>query len=184
MTGRSTYSNIRVYDEQRTPLKISVYGQDVEIPNIQAPFTNSQKSNSYVQDSVDHVMSVSADATTLTAYGNSWKRFKLDEPFAVTEATVLKLTFEATVEAEAHIVCLLDDSINANDGRDDCYALSGKEIGKSGSAYKKVTPFTADGGTTHYELLVGSYFTGNVLYLGFGQDNDKAFTATRAEGER
>lgn len=179
--GQSTYSNIRVYDEQRTPLKISVYNQDVNIPNIQTPFTNSG-SNS-VQDSIDHVMSVSSDASTLTAYGNSWKRFKLDEPFTVTEATVLKFTFEATVEAESHIICLLDDSINANDGRDDCYALSGKEITGSSSAYKKVSPFTEDGHTTHYELLVGSYFTGDVLYLGFGQDNDKAFTATRAEGE-
>lgn len=34
-TGRSTWSHFRIYEEDRTPVVISVYGEDVTVPNIQ-----------------------------------------------------------------------------------------------------------------------------------------------------
>jgi hypothetical protein len=180
--GQMSAGDIRIYEEDRTPLVMNVFGTPTPVPNIQVSFTNSN-SNSYVQDSIDHVQSVSADGSKLTAYGNSWKRFKLDTPIDVTDNTVIKFHFEAPVEAEASILCLLDDSINAKDGRNDCFALSGKEIGSSNDSFKVIQPQTGNGEANDYEIVLGSWFNGQVLYLGFGQDNDKAFTATRTEGE-
>lgn len=142
-------------------------------------------SDSYVQDSYDHVQSVSADGKKISAYGNSYKRYKLDEHFEVTKSTMLKVTFEATHEAEAHFFCLLKDWHNMNDGRDDCYALGGVDItGSSGSSYKAVNPLTHNGEKNDYVINIGNYFQGPVYYLGFGQDNDMAHTLTKAEGER
>lgn len=171
-------ANIRLYEGTRTPLNIDLFGQAVSIPNIQVSFTNSGNS-AYVQDSIDHVQSVSADGSKLTAYGNSYKRFKLDVPFTVSKDTVMKFHFEATHEAEGHFICLLDDSHNMQDGRNDCFAPSGTEVVADNGSWKRIYPQLEDGEASDYEILVGTYFTGEVLYFGFGQDND----AARAEGE-
>lgn len=180
--GKATYRDFRLYEEDRMPINIEVYGQAVSIPNIQVSMTNSGNNN-YVQDSIDHVMSVSADGKKVTAFGNSWKRFKLDEVFSVSKSTMLRFTAHVEEEAEAFIVCLMRDTHNAYDGRHDCFAISGKEVSSSNNSWKVVSPQLVDGETHTYEINVGSYFTGDVYYLGLGQDNDKAFTATRAEGE-
>lgn len=179
--GRSTYSNIRLYEEDRMNISIDVFGETVTIPNIQDSFTAT--SGSTVQDSIDHVMSVSTDGSKVTAYGNSWKRFKLDTPIDVDPTTVLKFTFEVPHEAEGHGICLLGDTNNARDGRDDCYWTAGVDVTSSDTSFKKIDPKTPEGQTMEYTIWIGSYFTGPVHYLAFSVDNDKVYTETRAEGE-
>ena len=140
--GRSTYSGIKIYEREEHPIKLELYGENVTVPNIQYSMTNSRTST-YVQDSIDHVQSVSADGRSITAYGNSWKRYKFDEVWEVKPSTMLRLTFTNTNEAEAHLVCLLRDTNNARDERDDCFGLSGAEITSDTSSYIKVTPRTS-----------------------------------------
>jgi len=176
--SRSTYSNIRIYEEDRMDIKITVFGEAVSVPNIQDDFTASGGTNE--QDSRDHVMSVSTDGTTVTAYGNSWKRFNLNTPFVVTPSTVLKFTFSMPVEEELSMICLSNEDNVQRNGRSDCFILGGNDFSSSSSWYTAVKPLTKEGETTDYEILIGNYFTGQVNYLGFAQDND---SSTRARGE-
>ena len=112
-------------------------------------------------NSIDHVMSVSTDGKSVTDLGNSWNLFKLDTPFEVTPSTVLKFSFNVPHEVEAHILCLLNSN-NNKDGRDDCFATPGLEITSSTDGWKKVDPWTTDGGSNANEIWVGSYFMGPV----------------------
>lgn len=178
--SRSTFSDIRIYEENRMDIKINVFGEAVSVPNIQFDFTSSGSSTPTAQDSRDHVMSVSTDGTTVTAYGNSWKRFNLDAPFVVTPSTVLKFTFNIPVEEEFSVLCLSNEYNVQRNGRDDCLLLGGNDFSTSSKWYKPVNPLTREGETTDYEILIGSYFTGPVNYLGFAQDND---SSTRYMGE-
>ena len=162
--GRSTYSGIKIYEREEHPIHLELYGENVTVPNIQYSMTNS-RSSTYVQDTIDHVQSVSGDGRSITAYGNSWKRYKFDEVWEVTPSTMLRLTFTNTNEAEAHLVCLLRDTNNAKDGRNDCFGLSGSEITSTTDSYVKVNPRTDNGETRTYDLLVGSYFTGSGKYF-------------------
>lgn len=179
--GRSTYTNIRIYEEDRMEIEIKVFGQNVTVPNVQESLKSS---SNQVQDSIDHVLSVSADGTKVTAHGNSWKRLKLDEAFDVTPSTMLKFHYEVPEEAEISMICLIKDTTVTNDGRADCFATSGKDTSTASSNYKKIQPYSSgDGAVNDYEILVGQYFTGPVHWLAFVQDNDKVYTPSRAEGE-
>lgn len=179
--GMSTFSNLRLYEEDRTPLKFQLHNATVAVPNIQDSFTSS--SGSAVQDSLDHIQSVSPDGRKVTVYGNSWKRYKLDAPFDVGHATMARFTFEVPVEAEFFLFCLLRDTDNQHDGRNDCWAPGGKDVPGGGFSFPALSPLTRQGETNEYEINIGSYFQGPVYYLAFGQDNDAGHLETRAEGE-
>jgi hypothetical protein len=181
--GRMTLSSFRLYEEQRFPISIDVYGTELLVPNIQDSFTASSSDHT-VQDSIDHVMSVSDDGSIVTAYGNSWKRFKLDAPFEVFPSSVLKFNFTLTHEAEIHTICLLGEHLNVQrDGRNnDCFTTGGIDA-TDNSDFRKITPLTGEGSTQEYEIWIGSYFTGMVHHIAFLQDNDKKYTPSRAEGE-
>eukprot|EP00580_Thalassiosira_gravida_P018228 CAMPEP_0201660542 /NCGR_PEP_ID=MMETSP0494-20130426/3174_1 /ASSEMBLY_ACC=CAM_ASM_000839 /TAXON_ID=420259 /ORGANISM="Thalassiosira gravida, Strain GMp14c1" /LENGTH=1055 /DNA_ID=CAMNT_0048138461 /DNA_START=69 /DNA_END=3236 /DNA_ORIENTATION=+ len=176
--SRSTFSDIRIYEEDRMDIKITVFGETVSVPNIQEDFTAS--SGTSLQDSRDHVMSVSTDGTTVTAYGNSWKQFNLDTPFVVTPSTVLKLTFSMPVEEETGMLCLSHEKNVQRNGRKDCFIFGGNDVQSSSTWFTVMNPLTEEGETTDYEILIGNYFTGPVNFLGFAQDND---SSTRARGE-
>lgn len=180
--GQMTFSSFRLYEDDRPPISIDLYGTETFITNIQDSHTSSG-SDTYVQDSFDHVMSVSGDGKNITAHGNSFKRFKLDAPFEIFPSSVLKFTFSLIEGAEIQAICLLaPDEINMQDGRNDCFATAGPDSASS-SSLKQIRPLTDVGETREYEIYVGSYFTGQVGYIAFAQDNDKSYTTTRAEGE-
>ena len=178
-SGRSTFSNIRIYEEDRMDLKVKLFGENVTVPNVQDWLTAGSRNN---QDSIDHVLSVSTDGTTVSAFGNTWRRFKLDAPFEVTPSTMLKFSFSTVHEVEGHSVCLLGDSRDVNKGH--CYVTAGFDITKSTGPWRMLNPYSHDGESNDYEILIGQYFTGPVSYLGFTQDNDKVYTPSRADGER
>jgi len=176
---RSTFSNLRIYEEDRMDMSITVFGDSVAIPNFQTSFSSS---SNRVEDSKDHVMSVSSDGNSITATGNSWKRIKLDTPIDVTATTALKFSFEVSHEAEGHTFCLLKSN-NMADGRNDCYSTSGKDIKSTTSSSVKIGPKTEEGEKRDYTIMIGTFFQGPVEWLGFAIDNDKVYTASRAEGE-
>ena len=193
------------------PIEMSIFGENVTVPNIQDSFTWSN-SGTYVQDSIDHVMSVSADGNTITVLGNNFKRFKLPEPIEVKPSTMFKFDLSVVLEMEVscasnawivsvllhtspsssrsrtvvqnQFVCLLGDTNNAIDGRNDCYSVSGLDVTSSNTGSKMIQPQTKEGESSSYDLAVGTYFTGPVHYIAWGQDNDKKYTTSRADGER
>jgi len=150
---------------------MSVFGSDVSVANIQEPLQNDSGD---VQDSRDHIMSVSADGRTITATSNSWKMLRLPSNFVVTPATVLKFNFALQQESELHAICLLDE-IRIKDGRNDCFFTAGSQDHASNQG-QKVEPYTAEGHSRDYEIQVGSYFEGLVKYVGIIVDNDLGFT--------
>lgn len=177
--GESTISKLRIYEEDRMDVSISLFGQDVAIPNVQASITSSGTTK---QDSIDHVMGVSNDGKSITLTGNNWKMFTLDAPFEVTPDTVLKFTFSVPHEAEGHVICLLQVPYT-NDNRHDCFSTSGRDITGNNGSWRYYGRL-AEGGTMEYTIIAGSHFTGTVNYIGFVQDNDAVYTPSRAEGER
>ena len=172
-TGRSTYSQIKIYEREERPIMLEIYGDNVTVPNIQDRMTSSG-SSSYVQDSLDHDMSVSLDGKTITAYGNSWRRWKLPDVVEVTKSTMMSFKANVVKEEENHMICLLRDTHNANDGRNDCFAIAGKQVTGNTGSYRDIKPHAKEeDGPTEYQILVGSHFTGAVHYIGIAQDNDK-----------
>jgi len=174
--GRSTWSNLRLYDSERHNIKFSLFGEAVEIPNIQYALSNEANDD---QDSRDHIMSVPADGNTIVASGNSWKYVILPSTFTATPATTLKFTFELFEETELHAICLLD-STHIQDSRNDCFFTAGVQDHDDKQGMK-VSPSTEVGQEHTYEINVGSYFTGEVMYLGFIVDNDVGFTTGDVE---
>lgn len=175
--GRSTWSNFRVYeDASRFPIALSLFGANVTVPNIQEALSNDAGD---MQDSRDHIMSVSSDGLTITATSNSWKMLELPSSFAVTPATVLKFDFQVEQEAELHAICLLNQ-IRIKDGRNDCFFTAGLQS-HSSTQGQMIEPYTHEGEMNNYEIVVGSYFTGEVQYLGILVDNDLGFTGGDVE---
>ena len=119
-------------------------------------------------------MSVSANGLEVTASGNSWKMFELPTPFTVTPPTSLKFDFSLVEESELHAICLLKVGY-IQDNRNDCFFTAGLQD-HSNRQGVKITPFTEVGQSKTYDILVGSYFTGEVNAIGFILDNDLNFS--------
>jgi len=173
--GRSTFSDIKLYERDQRPINMEIFDNEVSIPNVQLPMTNSGSNSYYVQDTLEHLQDVSADGKSIYIEGNSWKRYKLPEPFTVSKSTVLK--FNVTVEQEAEVLCvgLLKDNDhgNMNDGRNDVFCVSGTEVTSSNDAFRVIKPKVQEGdGMKSIEIVVGTFFTGQVAYLGLAQDMD------------
>ena len=171
--GRSTFSDIKIYERDQRPINMEIFGNEVLIPNVQLTMTNGR--NTDVQDTLEHLQDVSADGKSIYIEGNSWKRYKLPEPFTFSKSTVLK--FNVTVEQEAEALCigLLKDNDhgNMNDGRNDVFCVSGTEVTSSNNGYRVIKPKVQEGdGMKSIEIVVGTFFTGEVAYVGLAQDMD------------
>jgi hypothetical protein len=101
---------------------------------------------------------------------------KLPSTIMVSPPTMLKYEFSLTQESELHAICLLDE-IRVKDGRNDCFFTAGFQNHDNRQGVK-ITPSTQVGETRTYEINLGSYFTGEVKYLGFILDNDNAADRT------
>jgi len=76
--GRSTWSNIRFYEQARDPVSVSLFGKNTNLTNVQQELHSDPND---IQDSRDGILSVSADGKLITATGNTWKYFTFPEPF-------------------------------------------------------------------------------------------------------
>ena len=60
-----------------------------------------------------------------------------------------------------------------NDGRNDVFCVSGTEVTSSNNAFSVIKPKVQEGdGMKSIEIVVGTFFTGEVAYLGVAQDMD------------
>ncbi|UUO05343.1 hypothetical protein M4951_18415 [Blastopirellula sp. J2-11] len=104
------------------------------------------------------------DGATLKITGNHWK--KIDLPYEVTANTVIEFNFQSTVEGEIQGIGLDDNNTLSNDN---IFKLYGTQTW----ARNQYEDYDASApGVKHYKISVGDFYTGEFLYLIFGNDDD------------
>lgn len=103
-----------------------------------------------------------SQGTGLHVAGNSWKR--IDFPYRVTERTILEFDFRSEREGEVHGI-----------GFDNDDTLSSDTFFKvHGTQSAPIVDFDTyqPAGWQHFQVHVGQYFTGDMVYLVFATDYD------------
>ncbi|KPL22693.1 MAG: hypothetical protein AMJ93_06570 [Anaerolineae bacterium SM23_84] len=101
---------------------------------------------------------------TLHIVGNGWK--KVSYPWKVTKDTVLEFDFRSAAQGEIHGIGFDDDD---NIGSDSTFQLYGTQSWGLGAFrdYAQSAP-----GWRHYVIPVGQFYSGDMLYLVFTNDQD------------
>lgn len=162
-TGKSTFSNIRLYDVPRPALNISIYGSDTIITNTNVKYRTDSR------DTLFYPLEVSTDGKTVDLDGNIHRAVELPEPITITAATELDFDFILHNQARYHAICLEEDLTHNNGKR--CFRISRRDTGVSTSNFHTLSTQTAEGEQTHYNVRVGLKYTGTAFkYLVFIQD--------------
>ncbi len=151
--GESVFSNIRIY-EQAPPL-LFVDGNGYIVENYDPGQNSPGSALATVEDS----------GATLRIVGNGWR--KVAVPYTVTATTVLEFDFTSSVEGEIHAIGLDDDDAITDTRTFELY-------GTQTWGVQDFNTYTNGDGTVHYSIPVGTYFTGNMLYITFAMDDDAA----------
>ena len=109
----------------------------------------------------DSTVRVADGGATLEISGNGWKKIAL--PYTVTDDTVLSFDLTVPAQGEIHGIGFdTDDKLS----RDRFFQLHGTQDWgiDPGPSYA--------GGTKHYEIAVGEFFTGDFDFLTFANDHD------------
>lgn len=93
--------------------------------------------------------------------GNSWKKIAL--PYTVTVNTVLEFDFSSDAQGEIH-------GIGFDDNNSISSSYTFKVHGTQGWGIRDFDNYA--GGTTHYKISVGNYYSGYFDYLFFTMDHD------------
>ncbi|WP_299413446.1 calcium-binding protein [Acaryochloris sp. IP29b_bin.148] len=112
----------------------------------------------------DLTVSTQNNGNTLQLSGNGWR--KIDLPYAITQNTVLEFEFKSSVQGEIHGIGFdVDNKIS----KERTFKLYGTQ--KWGiDAFNTYTEFA--GGWQTYSIPVGQFYTGEVSYLTFTNDQD------------
>lgn len=148
-TAESVFSNIQVYEEPPPTLIVNGNNYVVE------PYGSNQDAGPAV--------SIEDGGATLRIVGNGWKRISF--PYTVLPNTVLEFDFQSSVEGEIHGIGL--DENNAEQDVVRTFQLHGTQVfgNQAFNNYAGETP-------KHYVIPVGTYYTGNMIYLTFTNDHD------------
>ena len=109
---------------------------------------------------------VDDNGAALHLTGNVWKCIAYD--YLITPDTVLEFDFQSNAQGEEHSIGLDKDLGNTPDNR---FKLYGTQ--NSGAAlldYNDYLSYSPQ--TRHYEIPIGQYYTGAMLYLFFVNDHD------------
>ena len=104
---------------------------------------------------------------TLRLEGNGWRKINL--PYTITADTVLEFDFKSTEEGEIHAIGFDVDDVVSYQHFFELYGTQDWGI-DAFQTYGDGTP----GEWQHYRIEVGQFFTGQMDYLTFGQDQDSA----------
>jgi hypothetical protein len=104
---------------------------------------------------------------TLKLEGNGWRKVAL--PYTITADTVLEFDFKSTEEGEIHAIGFDVDDVVSYQHFFELYGTQDWGI-EAFQTYGDGTP----GEWQHYRIEVGQFFTGQMDYLTFGQDQDSA----------
>lgn len=161
--GKSTFSNLQLYDVQGTGLKITVDGEEVSISATEGSYGNNQ-------DSVENVLEISGDGLAAHLEGNQWKSVALPMPIEINAATEVEFDFFLGERVEYHGICFDDDLIYLveNDDAKRCFVTANTDNWNQ----HNLSPKTSTGEIRHYKIPIGTYFTGTMNFIAFVQDND------------
>jgi len=164
-TGKSTFSNIKVYDVERPPLKISVFGSEMSIENKQLEYNEDE-------DTLFHPLEVSPSGASVTLEGNIHRALKFPSPVTITEATELDFEFTLNTLTDYHAICLEEDLTYSNSKR--CFMVAHEQ----GKSFYYLKPQANEAGVglgvkMSYNVPVGLKYKGTFNYLVFLQDNDE-----------
>ncbi|MCB8944471.1 MAG: multicopper oxidase family protein [Ardenticatenaceae bacterium] len=103
---------------------------------------------------------------TLHIVGNGWRKLAL--AYNVTASTVLEFDFSSTAEGDIHGIGLdtVDTAVNP--------AQTFQLYGTQTWGIQDYNTYTNGDGTVHVTIPVGTFFTGNMLYVTFANDHDVA----------
>ncbi|NEQ97332.1 MAG: CAP domain-containing protein [Cyanothece sp. SIO2G6] len=104
--------------------------------------------------------------TAVQLKGNGWQ--KLGVSYSVTPETVLKFEFRSEVEGEIHSIGFDNDNTIRQGDRQTSFQLFGTQEWGIG----EFETYMATSGWQSFEIPVGEYFTGDMTYLTFGNDQD------------
>lgn len=103
--------------------------------------------------------------------GNFWKRKAFN--YTITSNTVLAFDYRTTTQGEFSTIGFDNDTNYANDSNR--FYLSGTQAaGLTYAAPRPTYAYTGGGAYVHYEIPIGTYFTGTFSHITFIQDDDAA----------
>ena len=114
-------------------------------------------------------VSVQDNGRTFKLEGNTAK--KIDFDATITSDTFLVFDFKSDSEGEIHAIGL-DENDDYNDLKR-LFKLYGTQI-VSDTEFTSLTSYSADGEWVHYEIPIGQYYTGQMNYMTFINDDDNS----------
>ena len=158
-SGRSTYSNIQIYEAERPDLKIMVYGKDGSIVG------GDTQDQFHTWDSRLSIMDVSANGADARLQGNMARALPFPKPVTVTKAT--QLSFSVKIEEGAQFHCIaLDEDNTYNDKRLFCPRKT-----TNVDAYFPSSQTQVGDGYQDFIVDIGLDYTGIMNYLVLVQRN-------------
>jgi len=172
----STYGDGAFDDVREMANLVSRQGVKGPRKGLRAPFAqvgginfNDHTITSYSnQDSSGDLHTIEDGGNTLhLGPGNTWK--KIDFAYSVTPDTVLEFDFQSDAEGEIHGIGLDDNNTHSDNTTFRVYGTQNWGIGDfdnySGSDWQT------------YEIPIGEYYTGDMIYMFFVNDHDHGDTA-------
>jgi RHS repeat-associated protein len=114
---------------------------------------------------IDPTVSIEDGGATLHLSGNAWK--KIDLPYTLTYGTRLAFDFKSPAQGEIHAIGFDEDDDWSSRIGFQLYGIDSSDNVQDYNNYAGNEPVWV-----HYDIPVGSYFTGDVNYLIFINDHD------------
>lgn len=146
------FSNITIYEDVPPPSALV--------------FSDSDFSSYDIYQDMDMNQTVSPDGLVVSLNDNTWR--KVNFSYSVTEDTVLMFDFSSSQEGEFHGIGFDTDNIFGNG--ETLFKLYG--IQNDGRIENALDYYSSDGATETFVVPVGQFFTGDVNYLTFMNDDD------------
>lgn len=148
-----------------TPVKVSRALDQVEMPLLTQINFNTYTPTAFGNQDVNPTMTIEDGGNTLHLKGNSWKKILI--PYTITSYTVLEFDFKSPVQGEVQGIGLDNDETITEGYTHKLYGIQSWGIDVPYYRYANSAP-----NWRHYRILLGEYYTGNMLYLVFVNDHD------------
>lgn len=130
---------------------------------------------SYGGEDADPTSAIEDDGLQLRLTGNAWKRITLG-PYNATADTVLEFDFSSGTQGHIHGIGF-DNDDDLTNGNTQLFKLYGSQS----SSFETLNTYTdfenyssSAPGVKHYQIPIGTFFTGQLRYLTFVNDHDVA----------
>ena len=150
------------------------YGPTTPTNETYVTFAGPSDFSQYVgggQDTMGTALITVTGNNTVSFDGNYWKRKAFN--YTITANTVLEFDYSSSLLPEISTIGFDNDTNFGNDSNR--FFLNGSQTsGISFAAPVGTYQYTGGGAVQHYEIPVGTYFTGSFSYINFIHDDDAA----------